>query len=53
MAILRKENKQRYTTILHEITVDENLSLKDLGLLIKLLSLPDDWEFTEKGLETI
>ena len=53
MAILRKKNKQRYTTFLHDITLDENLSLKDFGLLIKLLSLPDDWEFSEKGLEKI
>lgn len=53
MAILRKNNKQRYTTFLHDITLDENLSLKDFGLLIKLLSLPDDWEFSEKGLEKI
>ena len=53
MAILRKTNKQKYTTILHDITLDPNLSLKDLGLLVKLLSLPDNWEFSEKGLETI
>lgn len=53
MAILRKTNKQRYTTFLHSISLDENLSLKDFGLLIKLLSLPDDWKFSEKGLEKI
>lgn len=53
MAILRKTNKERYTTFLHSISLDENLSLKDFGLLIKLLSLPDDWKFSEKGLEKI
>lgn len=53
VAILRKTNKQRYTTFLHSISLDENLSLKDFGLLIKLLSLPDDWKFSEKGLEKI
>jgi len=53
MAILRKTNKQKYTTILHSVTLDSNLSLKDLGLLVKLLSLPDNWEFSEKGLEKI
>lgn len=53
MAILRKTNKERYTTFLHSISLDENLSLKDFGLLIKLLSLPDDWQFSEKGLEKI
>ena len=53
MAILRKINKQKYTTVLHSITTDTRLSLKDLGLLVKLLSLPDNWDFSEKGLEKI
>lgn len=53
MAILRKCNKEKYTTILHSITTDTRLSLKDLGLLVKLLSLPDNWNFSEKGLEQI
>ena len=53
MAILRKCNKEKYTTILQSITMDSRLSLKDLGLLVKLLSLPDNWNFSEKGLEKI
>ena len=53
MAILRKNNKQKYTTILHDITLDPNLSLKDLGLLVKLLSLPDDWDYSISGLADI
>lgn len=53
MAILRKSNKERYTTILQSITMDKRLSLKDLGLLVKLLSLPDNWNFSEKGLAKI
>lgn len=53
MAILRKENKERYTTIPMEIIRDERLSLKDIGLLVSMLSLPDNWEFSENGLEQI
>lgn len=53
MAILRKNNKERYTTIPMEIIRDERLSLKDIGLLVSMLSLPDNWEFSENGLEKI
>lgn len=53
MAILRKSNKEKYTTIPMHIIRDENLSLKDIGLLVSMLSLPDNWEFSENGLEVI
>ena len=53
MTILRKTNKENYTTVPMNIIRDENLSLKDIGLLVSMLSLPDDWEFNENGLETI
>lgn len=53
MAILRKNNKERFTTVPQSILRDKNLSLKEMGLLIKMLSLPDDWEFSEKGLFTL
>lgn len=50
MAILRKANKKRFEIIDHALIRDERLSLKGLGLLIKLLSLPDNWEFSEVGI---
>lgn len=53
MAILRKQNKERFTVIDNNIVQDKRLSLKNFGLLIKLLSLPDNWEFSEKGLKVI
>lgn len=53
MAILRKNNKEKYTTIPMHIIRDERLSLKDIGLLVSMLSLPDNWEFSENGLEVI
>lgn len=49
MAILRKANKRRFEIIDHELIRDNRLSLKALGLLVKLLSLPDNWEFSENG----
>lgn len=53
MAFLRKANKKNFTVIDSDIIRDDNLSLKDLGLLVRLLSLPDNWEFSENGLMTI
>ena len=53
MPILRKNNKEKYTVIPQNIILDNNLSLKDFGLLVKLLSLPDNWDFSVKGLEKI
>ena len=53
MAILRKNNKEKYTTVPMHILRDDNLSLKDIGLLVSMLSLPDNWEFSENGLEAI
>lgn len=53
MAFLRKANKKKFTVIDSDIIRDDNLSLKDLGLLIRLLSLPDNWEFSENGLMVI
>ena len=53
MAILRKTNKEQYTTIPQGILRDERLALKDIGLLVCMLGLPDNWKFSENGLEAI
>ena len=53
MAILRKDNKEQFTVIPQAIMRDNRLSLKDIGLLVSMLSLPDNWEFSENGLEAI
>ena len=42
-----------FTTLPNSIFMDRRLSLKGKGLLCQLLSLPDDWEFSEKGLVAI
>ena len=53
VAILRKSNKEQFTSIPQGIFRDKRLSLKDIGLLTSMLSLPDNWEFSENGLEAI
>lgn len=49
MPIYRNKTQQ-FTTVAQSIIRDKNLTLKDLGLLVSLLSLPDNWEFSERGL---
>lgn len=50
MAILRNPNKDKFTIVDNYALKDGNLSLKSRGLLITMLSLPDDWKFSENGL---
>lgn len=52
MAFLRKEHKENYTCISNDV-FKSDLSLKARGMLCTMLSLPDDWEFSEKGLQAI
>lgn len=50
MAILRNPGKNRFTIVNNTALTDDNLSLKARGLLITMLSFPDNWEFSENGL---
>lgn len=52
MAFLRKEHKESYTCISNDV-FRSDLSLKARGMLCTMLSLPDDWEFSENGLQAI
>lgn len=52
MAFLRKEHKENYTCISNDV-FRSGLSLKARGMLCTMLSLPDDWEFSENGLQAI
>ena len=52
MAIYRNKTQQ-FTTVSQNIIRDDRLTLKDLGLLVRLLSLPDNWNFSERGLFAI
>lgn len=50
MAILRKQRRRQYTVIDNDVFKDGELSNKALGLLCRMLSLPDNWEFSVEGL---
>lgn len=50
MAILRNPNKEKFTVIGNFALRDGNLSLKARGLLVTMISLPDNWHFSEAGL---
>lgn len=51
--VFRIEKNQNYTTMSNYHLRDKNLSLKAKGLLSLMLSLPDDWNYSLKGLVTI
>lgn len=53
MAILRNRSQSGFTVITNNIFHDQNLSNKAIGMLCKMLSLPDNWNFSEKGLQAI
>ena len=44
MATLRQAHKHRYTCITNALAQDNSLSLRARGLMLYLLSLPDDWQ---------
>ena len=53
MSVLRKEKKGNFTVIDNAIFKDHTLSLKATGLLCKMLSLPDNWEYSVQGLSKL
>lgn len=53
MAILRTVKNKNYTCMGNYHLRDKNLSLKAKGLLSIILSLPEDWDYSAKGLETL
>lgn len=50
MAIVRAVKNKDYTVMSNAHLHDKRLSLKAVGLLSIVLSLPDDWHYTVKGL---
>lgn len=53
MAIFRINKNKNYTTISNYHLRDTNLSLKAKGLLSVMLSLPEDWDYSVRGLTEI
>lgn len=53
MTIVRIKKEKNYTMVDNAYLNDLRLTARELGLLTKVLSLPDDWEFSVRGLERI
>lgn len=53
MAIMRIVKQSNFSIVSNSIIRDTRLSLKARGLLILMLSLPDCWQFSVKGLATL
>ena len=53
MAVFRVEKNANYTTMCNYHLRDQTLSLKAKGLLSMLLSLPDTWHYSVRGLAAI
>lgn len=53
MAVFRIEKNVGYTVMSNHHLRNKNLSLKSKGLLSQMLSLPENWDYTLKGLSMI
>ena len=53
MAVFRIEKTRDYTVMSNHHLRDKSLSLKAKGLLSRMLSLPEEWDYTTKGLARI
>ncbi|MBN7275540.1 DnaD domain protein [Ligilactobacillus pobuzihii] len=50
MAIIRQKRERNYSVVSNEILEDTRMSFKARGLLIYMLSKPDDWKFYSEEL---
>ena len=53
MAVFRVEKNHNYTVMSNYHLRDTGLTLKAIGLLSKMLSLTDEWDYTTRGLAAI
>ena len=53
MAVFRINKTKSYTVMSNYHLRDKTLSCKACGLLSKMLSLPEDWDYTTRGLASI
>ena len=51
--IIRVERTKNFTVMSNHHFKNKKLSLKAKGLLSLMLSLPDDWNYSMKGLATL
>lgn len=50
MLVLRQRHARNFTTLPNELLQDQQLSCRDRGLLVWMLSKPPDWKFTHKAI---
>ena len=53
MPVLRQQHTRNFTTFPNELLQDPRLSCGDLGLLVQMLSLPENWCFSTSSLNTL
>ena len=53
MSTLKKVRKTSYTKVSNICFFDKRLSFKDVGMYCSMLSLPDNWEWSLRGLEKL
>lgn len=53
MSIFRVEKNKNYTVLSNYHLRDKNLSLRTIGLLSLILSLPENWDYSQAGLTAI
>jgi hypothetical protein len=53
MSVCRIQKESNYTVISNKLLRDKNLSLKAVGLLSRVLSLPENWNYSVSGLVSI
>ena len=53
MAVFRVEKSRDFTVMSNFHLQDKSLTLKAKGLLSMILSLPEEWNYTTRGLATI
>lgn len=53
MAVFRVKKEKNYTTISNYHMREKSLSLKGKGLMTLMLTLPDNWDYSLKGLATL
>lgn len=52
LSVIRVEKTKNYTVMSNAHLRDKGLSLKAMGIMSFMLSLPDDWDYTVAGLAT-
>ncbi len=53
MSVFRVDKSRDFTVISNTVFKDKTLSARAKGLLAEMLSLPEDWDYTLKGLATL